>query len=164
MIRKAICTGSFDPVTFGHINIFERAAKLVDELTVCVFVNKKKNFFFDIDERVKLLEESTRHIKNLKVDSFGGLVADYVKTHDINIIFRGLRSTADFEHEFNQVHFTKRLAPNVETVFLLTETNFSFISSSGVRELAKFNGNVEGLVPRCVEIALKEKIVSCNQN
>lgn len=158
MIRKAICTGSFDPVTNGHINIFERAAKLVDELTVCVFMNKKKIFFFDIDERVKLLEESTRHIKNLKVDSFGGLVADYVKTHDINIIFRGLRSTADFENEFNQAQITKRLAPNVETIFLLTEINLSFISSTGVRELAKFHGEVTGLVPPCVESALKEKV------
>lgn len=158
MIRKAICTGSFDPVTNGHINIFERAAKLVDELTVCVFVNKKKTFFLNIDERVKLLKESTRHIKNLKVDSFDGLVADYVKTHDINIIFRGLRSTADFENEYNQAQITKRLAPNVETIFLLTEINLSFISSTGVRELAKFHGEVTGLVPRCVELALKEKV------
>ena len=158
MIRKAICTGSFDPVTNGHINIFERAAKLVDELTVCVFINKKKTFLFDIDERVKLLEESTRHIKNLKVDSFDGLVADYVKTHDINIIFRGLRSTADFENEFNPAQITKRLAPNVETIFLLTDINFSFISSTGVRELAKFQGDVTEFVPHCVELALKEKI------
>ncbi len=157
MIRKAICTGSFDPVTNGHVNIFERAAKLVDELTVCVFVNKNKNYLFDVAERVKLLEESTRHISNVKVDSFDGLVAEYVKAHGINIIIRGLRSTADFSPEFNQLQFNKRLAPEVETVFLLTEINFSFISSSGIRELAKFHGDVSGLVPQCVEVALKSK-------
>lgn len=157
MIRKAICTGSFDPVTNGHINIFERAAKLADELTVCIFVNKKKNYLFDVEERVQLLKESTRHINNLKVDSFDGLVAEYVKAHDINLIVRGLRSVADFSPEFNQLQFNKRLAPEVETVFLLTEINFSFISSSGIRELAKFHGDVSGLVPKCVEIALKSK-------
>ena len=158
MIRKGICTGSFDPVTNGHVNIFERASKLVDELTVCVFVNKRKNYLFDVEERLNFLRESTRHISNIKVDFFDGLVADYVKSHAINTIIRGLRSTADFEPEFNQVQFTKRLAPEVETIFLLTDIKFSFISSSGVRELAKFHGDIGGLVPKCVEFALNEKI------
>lgn len=158
MIRKGICTGSFDPVTNGHINIFERAAKLVDELTVCVFVNTKKKYLFDVEERVKLLQKATEHIPNVKVDSFDGLVADYVKLHGISTIIRGLRSTADFETEFNQAQFTKHLTSEVEIIFLLTEIKFSFISSSGVRELAKFHGDISGLVPKCVEIALKEKI------
>lgn len=158
MIRKGICTGSFDPVTNGHINIFERAAKIVDELTVCVFVNKRKIYLFDVEERVKLLQESTKHIPNIKVDSFDGLVAEYAKLHGINTIIRGLRSTADFETEFNQVQFTKHLSPEIETIFLLTEIKFSFISSSGIRELAKFHGDIGGLVPKCVEVALKEKI------
>lgn len=158
MIRKGICTGSFDPVTNGHINIFERAAKLVDELTVCVLVNKKKNYLFDTTERVNLIKESTRNIENLQVDSFDGLATDYMKAHDINVMFRGLRSTADWEHEFTYSQFNKHLSPNVETVFLLTDLNFSFISSSGVRELAKFRGDIGGLVPKCVEVALKEKI------
>lgn len=157
MIRKGICTGSFDPVTNGHINIFERASKLVDELTVCVFVNKRKVYLFDVEERLNFLRESTQHITNIKIDSFDGLVADYVKSHGITTIIRGLRSTTDFEPEFNQVQFTKRLAPKVETIFLLTEINFSFISSSGVRELAKFHGDIGGLVPKCVELSLNEK-------
>ncbi|MBR5914568.1 MAG: pantetheine-phosphate adenylyltransferase [Selenomonadaceae bacterium] len=157
-MRKGICTGSFDPVTNGHINIFERAAKLVDELTVCVFVNKRKTYLFDVEERVKLLQKATEHIPNVKVDSFDGLVADYVKLHDINTIIRGLRSTADFETEFNQAQFTKYLTSEVEIIFLLTEIKFSFISSSGVRELAKFHGDISGLVPKCVEVALKKKI------
>ena len=157
MIRKGICTGSFDPVTNGHVNIFERASKLVDELTVCIFVNKRKNYLFDVEERLKFLRESTRHISNIKIDSFDGLVADYVKSHGITAIIRGLRSTADFEQEFNQVQFTKRLAPEVETIFLLTEIKLSFISSTGIRELAKFHGDIGGLVPKCVEFALNEK-------
>ena len=93
----------------------------------------------------------------MKIDSSGGLVADYVKSHGIKTIFRGLRSATDFEKEFVQAQFTKYLAPEIETIFLLTEINFSFISSSGVRELAKFHGEVGGLVPQCVEIALRKK-------
>ena len=135
----------------------ERASKLVDELTVCVFVNKRKNYLFNVEERLNFLRESTQHITNIKIDSFDGLVADYVKSHGINTIIRGLRSTADFEQEFNQVQFTKRLAPEVETIFLLTDIKFSFISSSGIRELAKFHGDIGGLVPKCVEFALNEK-------
>ena len=112
---------------------------------------------FDVEERLNFLRESTRHISNIKIDSFDGLVADYVKLHGITAIIRGLRSTADFEQEFNQVQFTKRLAPEVETIFLLTEIKLSFISSTGIRELAKFHGDIGGLVPKCVEFALNEK-------
>ena len=112
---------------------------------------------FDVEERLNFLRESTRHISNIKVDFFDGLVADYVKSHGITAIIRGLRSTADFEQEFNQVQFTKRLAPEVETIFLLTEIKLSFISSTGIRELAKFHGDIGGLVPKCVEFALNEK-------
>lgn len=157
-MKKAICTGSFDPVTNGHVDIFERAAKMVDELIVCVFVNKQKRVtLFNIDERVELLRESTLHIDNLTVDSSDGLVADYIKSHDINIIIRGLRSAVDFEYEFNQAQMTKHLAENVDTIFLLTDPKYLFISSSAIRELSQFGGNVHGLVPECVEIALQNK-------
>ena len=93
-MKKAICTGSFDPVTNGHINIFERAARLVDELIICVFVNKTKKYLFSMEERVDLLREATVHIENLTVDSYTGLAADYIKENDINVIIRGLRSAA----------------------------------------------------------------------
>ena len=157
-MKKAICTGSFDPVTNGHVDIFERAAKIVDELIVCVFVNKQKRVtLFDIDERVELLRESTLHIDNLTVDSSDGLVADYIKSHDINVIIRGLRSAVDFEYEFNQAQMTKHLAENVDTIFLLTDPQYLYISSSAIRELSQFGGNVHGLVPECVEIALQNK-------
>ena len=157
-MKKAICTGSFDPVTNGHVNIFERAARLVDELIVCVFVNEHKKFLFDMQERVDLLRKATAHIDNLTVDACTGLAADYIKQHDIGLIIRGLRSAADFEYEVNQAQMTRHLLPNVETIFLLTAPEFLFISSSGVRELAHFGGDVHGLVPQCVEFALQTKV------
>ena len=157
-MRKAICTGSFDPVTNGHINIFERAAAMIDELFVCVFVNKNKKSLFTLEERVDLLKQSTNHIKNIKIDYFTGLVPDYMKEHDIKIIVRGLRSSADFEYEVNEAQMIKHLAPDTDTIFLLTSPEFMFISSSGIRELAKFKGDVKGLVPDCVEKALLKKL------
>lgn len=156
-MKKALCSGTFDPVTNGHVDIFERAARLVDELTVCVFVNKKKTTLFDIDERVELLRESTLHIDNLTVDSYTGLVSNYIKENDINIIIRGLRSAGDFEYEYNQAQMNKHLVPNANTIFLLTSPEYLFISSTAVRELAQFKGDVHGIVPECVEIALKSK-------
>lgn len=156
-MKKAICTGSFDPVTNGHVDIFERAAKLVDELIVCVFVNKHKNALFTMQERVELLHESTLHIDNLTVDSYDGLVSDYIREHDINVIIRGLRSSGDFEYEYNQAQMIKHLAPDVTTIFLLTAPKYLFISSSAIRELAHFHGDVHRLVPECVEVALKAK-------
>ncbi len=156
-MKKAICTGSFDPVTNGHVDIFERAARMVDELTVCVFMNNKKKSLFDMRERVDLLREATVHIDNLVVDSSEGLVSDYIKKHDINIIIRGLRSATDFEYEVNKAQMNRHLAPEADTIFLLTAPEFLFISSSGVRELAEFGGDVHGLVPECVEFALQNK-------
>lgn len=156
-MKKALCTGSFDPVTNGHVNIFERAAKLVDELVVCVFVNKHKRELFTLEERVELLRESTLHIENLTVDSDEGLVSDYVKKNDINLIIRGLRSSLDFEYEYNQAQMLHHLVPDINTIFLLTAPEFLFISSSAIRELSQFHGDVHKLVPECVEIALRAK-------
>ena len=156
-MKKALCSGTFDPVTNGHVNIFERAANLVDELVVCVFVNKKKAPLFNVEERVELLRESTLHIDNLTVDSYDGLVTEYVKQNDINVVIRGLRSAGDFEYEYNQAQMNKHLAPNTNTIFLLTSPEYLFISSSAVRELAQFKGDIHGLVPECVEIAIKSK-------
>ena len=157
-MRRAVCTGSFDPVTNGHINIFERAATMVDELVVCVFVNNRKQSFFTTEERVEFLKESTKHISNIKIDCFGGLVSDYMKEHDIKIIVRGLRSSADFEYEVNEAQMIKHLAPDTNTIFLLTAPEFMFLSSSGIRELAKFKGSIKGLVPDCVEQAILKKL------
>jgi pantetheine-phosphate adenylyltransferase len=156
-MKKALCTGSFDPVTNGHINIFERAATIVDELVVCVFVNKRKNSLFTLEERVELLRKSTAHIPNIKVDFSEGLVADYIKRNDINLVIRGLRSNLDFEYEYNQAQMLNHLVPDANTIFLLTAPEYLFISSSAIRELAQFKGDVHGLVPECVENALYDK-------
>ena len=141
-MKKAICTGSFDPVTNGHVNIFERAAKLVDELIICVFINETKKYLFNMEERVDLLREATVHIDNVTVDGYKGLAADYIRENDINLIIRGLRSATDFEYEVNKAQMMRHLLPN----------------SSGVRELAYFGGDVHGLVPECVEFALQDKM------
>ena len=134
-MKKAICTGSFDPVTNGHINIFERAARLVDELIVCVFINEQKKFLFNMEERVELLREATVHIENLTVDACNGLASDYIKKHDVNLIIRGLRSAADFEYEVNKAQMMRHLLPNVDTAFLLTAPEFRSRLGSGVRRV-----------------------------
>lgn len=146
-------------MTNGHVNIFERASKLVDELIICVFINKTKKYLFNMKERVELLREATVHIDNVIVDGYNGLASDYIKQHDINLIIRGLRSATDFEYEVNKAQMMKHLLPTVDTIFLLTAPEFLFISSSGIRELAHFGGEVHGLVPECVEFALQEKIL-----
>lgn len=156
-MKKVLCTGSFDPVTNGHVNIFERAATLADELIVCVFINKHKTPLFSVEERVKLLRESTLHINNLTVDFSEGLVSDYLKKNNINVIIRGLRSGVDFEYEYNQAQILHHLVPDLNIIYLMTAPEYSFISSSAIRELTQFNGDVHKLVPECVEISLRNK-------
>ena len=154
-MKKAVCTGSFDPVTVGHADIFERASAIVDELTVCIFINRQKKYRFTLDERLHFLRLATEHLPNVKVDHFEGLVTDYMRSIGANVIVRGLRSTADFDPEFREAQMIKRLDPSIETIFLLTAPEFLFINSSGVRELLSFNASIQGLVPKCVESAIK---------
>lgn len=155
---RAVCSGSFDPVTCGHIDIFERASRTFDEIIVGVFHNIRKQPFFSIEERVRLIQESTQHIKNLKVGAFSGLLSDYLYEHDAKFIVRGLRSVTDFEYELQQAQMLKYIAPDLETIFMLTKQKYYFVSSSGVRELAMFHGNIHGLVPDCVEAAVKKRV------
>ena len=154
MMVRAVCSGSFDPVTNGHIDIFERASQIFDELIVGVFHNIRKKPFFTVEERLVLLEEATRHIPNLRVGSFEGLLPDYMRSVGATVIVRGLRSVTDYEYEQRQEQMLKYIAPDIETVFLLTDPRYSFVSSSGVREIANFHGRVTGLVPECVELAI----------
>ncbi len=157
-MKRAVCSGSFDPVTIGHVDIFERASRMVDELTVCVFHNVKKQSFFAVDERVELLRESVSHISNIKVDSFSGLLSDYMRAHDIRVIVRGLRSVTDFEYEQQSAQAVHHIWPEIETVFLLSDPRHAFISSSLIRELAWFRGNFSELVPECVARAVLNRI------
>ena len=156
-MRIGVCPGSFDPVTNGHVDIFERASKLVDKLVVAVLDNPNKHSLFTMEERVALIEASVTHIPNIEVDCAGGLLNEYVKSKDSHIIIRGLRALSDFEYEFQRALFSKFLDDNIETIFIMTNNKYSFVSSTGIRELAKFNGKLTGLAPPVVKEALEAK-------
>ena len=158
MERKALYAGSFDPVTNGHLNIIERAAKMYDSLTVAIAVNPHKTGFFTIEERVEIAREVTKHIPNVKVDTFSGLLADYVNENGYIAYVRGLRATTDFENELQMAQMNARLfTGETETIFLMTDPKYSFISSSLIKEVASFGGSVDGLVPEYVSERIKEK-------
>ena len=159
MERKAVYAGSFDPVTNGHLNIIERAAKMYDELTVAIVVNPRKSGFFTVDERVEIMREVTSHIPNVRVDKFSGLLADYVNENGFVAYVRGLRATTDFENELQMAQMNARLfTKDTETVFLMTDPQYSFISSSLIKEVASLGGSVDGLVPEYVVSRIKEKV------
>lgn len=151
-MNRAVCTGSFDPITVGHMDIFKRASKLVDELIICIFHNVRKKSFLDVETRVELIRESLIEFKieNARVDSFSGLVTDYLHRENINVIIRGIRSSAELQYETNEADVIKSLDPTIETVFLLTDPQYSFVSSSMVRELKSFGADFKKFVPKCV--------------
>lgn len=155
-MQIAVCPGSFDPVTNGHVDIFERASAIFDEVVIGVFHNPNKKPMFTMEQRVELLKESTKHIRNIRVEAFSGLLNEYVKQQNANVIIRGLRATKDFEYEYQRALLMKKIDSEIETVFMMTSHEYSFISSSGIKELAKFNGNIKGLVPECVELKIKQ--------
>ena len=159
MERKALYAGSFDPVTNGHLNIIERAARIFDSLTVVIAINVNKNYLFDIDERVEIMKEVTGHLSNVRVDTFSGLIADYVNRKGFDAYVRGLRATTDFENELQMAQMNARLfTGNTESVFLMTDPQYSFISSSLVKEVALFGGSVDGLVPEYVVSRIRSKL------
>ena len=158
MERKALYAGSFDPVTNGHLNIIERAAKMYDSLTVAIAINPHKTGFFTFEERVEIAREVTKHIPNVNVDTFSGLLADYVNENGFIAYVRGLRATTDFENELQMAQMNARLfTGETETIFLMTDPKYSFISSSLIKEVASFGGSVDGLVPEYVSDRIKEK-------
>jgi pantetheine-phosphate adenylyltransferase len=146
IVRRAVCPGSFDPVTNGHLDIISRAAQLYDELTVAVFVNQSKSSLFSVDERRELLEEVTAQYGNVRVDSFHGLVVDYCKANGIAVIIKGLRAVSDFDYELQMAQMNRGLA-GVDTLFMPTNPEYSFLASSLVKEIAKWGGDVSSLVP-----------------
>ena len=148
MKTKALYTGSFDPLTNGHLNIIERAAKLYDELTIGIIVNPSKKCMFSLEERKYMIRETLKHLSNVKVECFSGLLADYVNENSFNVVVRGLRAAMDFEYEIQMAQMNARLFnEQVETVFLMTDPKYSFISSSMVKEVHTLGGCIEGLVP-----------------
>jgi len=155
-VRRAICPGSFDPVTNGHLDIIGRAANLYDEVVVAVFVNRSKSGLFTVDERIAMLDEATAELPNVRVDSFRGLIVDYCKTHDIAVIVKGLRAVSDFDYELQQAQMNRGLA-GVDTLFMPTNPEYSFLASSLVKDVAGWGGDVSKLVPPTVLKRLIER-------
>ncbi|WP_369902916.1 pantetheine-phosphate adenylyltransferase [Bacillus manliponensis] len=157
MTSIAISSGSFDPITLGHLDIIKRGAKVFDEVYVVVLNNSSKKPLFTVEERLSLIQEATKDIPNVKVDSHSGLLVDYARMRKANVILRGLRAVSDFEYEMQITSMNRKLEENIETFFMMTNNQYSFLSSSIVKEVARYGGNVSGLVPPVVERALKEK-------
>lgn len=164
MIR-AICPGSFDPVTFGHVDIVKRAADMFDEVFVAVMINPAKKTIFSLDERLNLLKRVFSNIKNVKVTGFDGLLADYAKSVDATVIVKGLRAVSDFEYEFQMALTNEKLNPSLETIFLTTRAENMFLSSSVVKQIAKFGGDISQFVPDCILGDIRERLLKgkkCN--
>ena len=158
-MRKAVCPGSFDPVTSGHLDVFERASDMFDEVIVAVFHNPiKQTAMFSVQERLEMLKECTKGIANVRVDAFSGLLHEYVRKEKTNVVLRGLRALIDFEYEFQRALMLKKIAPEVETIFMMTSMEYSFLSSTGVRELLAFDGAVKGFVPDCIQDRVQSKL------
>lgn len=153
----AVYPGSFDPVTNGHIDVIERAAEIFDQLLVAVFHNTEKNPLFTMQERVEMLREATSGIPNVVIDCFSGLQVDYARKHGARVIIRGLRAITDFEYEFMVAQMNKKLAPELETMFMMTNVKYSYISSRIVKEIFSFGGCIDDMVPANVVRALKAK-------
>ncbi|MFZ0902439.1 MAG: pantetheine-phosphate adenylyltransferase [Mycobacterium sp.] len=153
----AVCPGSFDPVTLGHIDVFERAAAQFDEVVVAILVNPAKKGMFDLDERIAMIKESTTHLPNLRVEAGEGLVVDFVTARAMTAIVKGLRTGTDFEYELQMAQMNKHVA-GVDTFFVATTPRYSFVSSSLAKEVAMFGGDVSELLPEPVNRRLAEKL------
>jgi len=157
MGKLAICPGSFDPITNGHLDIIEKASGIFDQVIVAVFNNEAKSPLFSVQERMDLIKESTSYLPNISVDSSSHLLMDYAKEKNADVVIRGLRAVSDFEYEMQITSMNRKLNPEVETLFVMTNNQYSFLSSSMVKEIAKYHGDISGLIPEVVQSALREK-------
>ena len=156
-MKKAVYSGTFDPVTNGHLSVLDKAIKIFDEVVVAVAFDNYKNTLFTYEERVELLKKSTAHMPNVQVQGFEGLLVEYAKSIGATAIIRGLRMVSDFDYEMQMASFNKHLAQDIETVFFAASNDFSYLSSSMIRAIAQLNGDVSVFVPQVVDKALKEK-------
>ena len=156
-MKKAVYPGSFDPVTYGHLNIIERASSLFDEVIVGVIANPRKIPAFTMEERKEMLEEVTKDLKNVRIEIFSGLLVDFVRQQGARIIIRGLRAISDFEYEVQLAFTNKSLAHDIETMFLLTNMNYAYINSGLIKEIASLGGKLDDLVPDVVKKYLKKR-------
>ena len=156
-MRIAVYPGSFDPITNGHVDIIERASRVFDKVIVGVLRNKHKEPLFSASERVELIGLATSHLKNVEVESFDGLLVDFARQHNAAVIIKGLRTVNDFEYEFQMALLNKSLDADCETMFMMTNSKYSYISSSMVKELAEYKGDLEGIVPSQIIEHIKDK-------
>lgn len=155
---QVIYPGSFDPVTYGHLDIIDRCAKKFDKVIVAILNNSSKKYTFSVEERMELLKKTLEKYDNVEVDCFSGLLIEYVRKKNCSLIVRGLRAVSDYEYELQMAHVNNKLAENIETIFMVSRQEYSFLSSSIVKEVAMFGGDISCFVPKVVEKALKEKI------
>lgn len=158
-MRRAVCPGSFDPVTNGHLDIISRASRLYDEVVVAVGVNASKSRLFSVADRIEMLRHVTGDLRGVRVDSFEGLLVDYCRGHDIPVVIKGLRAVSDFDYELQMAQMNNELS-GVETVFMATNNRYSFLSSSLVREVATYGGDVGALVPPYVKDQLARRLTT----
>jgi len=157
MNQAAIYPGTFDPITLGHLDVIERAARIFNPLIVAVGVNTHKNPLFSLDERMDMVRAVTAVFPNVQVDSFGGLLVEYCRSKQVQVLLRGLRAFSDFEYEFQMALTNRKMAPEIETVFLMPKETHSYLSSSVVRQIAEMNGPIDKFVPKPVQIALEQR-------
>jgi pantetheine-phosphate adenylyltransferase len=162
-MKRAIYPGSFDPLTFGHIDIIERSVRLFDTVVVALLTNPQKTPLFTVEERVEIMEEILKpRFPTVEIEVFHGLLVEYAKHKNANAIVRGVRAVTDFEYEFQMALMNRRLAPTIETVFMMPAENYSYLSSKLVKEIAELGGSVSGLVPEIVEKRLKQRFKKVN--
>ncbi len=157
-MKIAVYPGSFDPITCGHLDIIKRSCRLFDKVIVAVLDNSQKTPLFSVSDRMELIKKCTKDIPNCEVQSFGGLLVDFVKQSDAHTVVRGLRAISDFEYEFQMAMLNKKLAPDVETVFMVTNLNCLYISSSVVKEICRYGGDADGLIPKEIINDITDKI------
>lgn len=157
-MRRAVFPGSFDPVTKGHLDIIKRSSKVFDEVIVAVLINPDKKGLFHIEERVELIEKITKNIENVHVESFHGLLVDYMKEIDAKIVIKGLRAVVDFEYELQMALMNKKLDSTIETMFMMTSSEYSYLSSSSIKQILRFGGCIDELVPNEIVPDIMDKI------
>ena len=157
-MSKAMYPGSFDPITYGHMDIIEQSSKMFEEVFVAVMVNDEKNPLFTTEERVDMIRKTVGHLPNVKVVASPGLTVDFARSLDVNVLIRGIRAVMDYEYELQQSTINMMLAPDIETVFLLSKPDYSFLSSSAARTVAKYHGDLQRFVPEYVACKLEEKM------
>ena len=162
-MKRAVYTGSFDPVTNGHMDIIRRASEIFDVLIVSILNNKEKTPLFSVEERVKILEEATKDLPNVQIDSFSGLLVDYAQEKDLHVIVRGLRAITDFEYELQMAQTNRIMSPDLDTLFLTTSLEYAYVSSTIMKEVARFGGDLSNFAPPEIIKTLRMKLQQVNE-